>query len=225
MSSDDRYRLAYQSGLAFLNPHAPDVVLLRMASKHLQRRARVLEIGCGEGFEAAALSSMGFEVTALDASPSAIYRARETHSSSGVKFIVGLWPNCAATLEKGYDLVVDIGSLHTISSQAKRRAYLAGVAEVSKPKGWFFLRVGTDTRPERSRHPAVYKRKRPPPIPVWWELPNGETIVLPPPKRGWRPTPDELQYELKSVGFAIQRLFITSGITYPSEIVVWAKAP
>lgn len=217
MSEDERYRLAYQAGLAFLNPHSPDAVLLRLARQHLKTSASVLEIGCGEGFDAVALSELGLEVTALDASPWAIRRVIEAHPSSHVRFVVGAWPEYAHHLNRSYDLIVDIGCLHTIESKERRKLHLEAVRKSLHPRGWLYFRVGTDSLPGGSR--GASPRSRPLSLPVWWELPNGETIVLPAPARGWRPCVEELCDVFRVSGLQPNWVSVAKGITYPHEIV------
>jgi len=212
MNCDPRYQIACSSGMAFLNPHDPDPWLLRLAKK-LSRGASVLEIGCGEGFEACALAPLGLKVIAIDASPWAIRRAQEAHCSCEVRFQVGLWPDAWSTLGNYFDLIVDIGCLHTVDALLQRERYLKAVWSALTSHGQFYFRIGTDNLTSS----AV--RKRPPQLPVWWEMPNGETIVLPAPTKGWRPTQHELAAVFRDAGLTVLNLSVVQGITYPWEYV------
>jgi len=212
MNGDPRYQIAYSSGMAFLNPHDPDLWLLRLA-KRLHCGATVLEIGCSEGFEASALAQLGLEVIAIDASPWAIRRAQEAHGNSRVRFQVGLWPDDRSTLGKSFDLVVDIGCLHTVEVSLERERYLKAVGDALTPKGQFYFRMGTDELTAN----ANSVRRRPPSLPVWWELPTGETLVLPAPARGWRPSQHELEAVFADAGLRILNFSLVRGITYPWE--------
>jgi len=214
MNGDPRYQIAYSSGMAFLNPHDPDLWLLWLA-KRLRRGATVLEIGCGEGFEAFALAQLGLDVIAIDASPWAILRAQEAHSNNGVRFQVGLWPDDQSTLDKPFDLIVDIGCLHTVEVSLQRERYLKAIADALTPQGQFYFRIGTDDLAAD----ASAVRRRPPSLPVWWELPTGETIVLPAPARGWRPTQHELVAAFAGASLRILNLLLVQGITYPREYI------
>ncbi len=212
MNGDPRYQIAYSSGMAFLNPHDPDPWLLRLAQR-LRRGATVLEIGCGEGFEACALAQLGLEVIAIDASPWAILCAQEAHSNSKVRFQVGLWPDERSILGKSFDLIVDIGCLHTVEVPPQRKRYLKAVGDALTSQGQFYFRIGTDDLTAN----ASSVRRRPLSLPVWWELPTGETLVLPAPARGWRPTQHELVAVFADAGLRILNFSLVQGITYPWE--------
>lgn len=221
MNGDPRYQIAYSSGMAFLNPHDPDPWLLWLA-KRLRCGANVLEIGCGEGFEACALAQLGLEVIAIDASPWAIRRAQEAHGNSGARFQVGLWPDDQSALDKTFDLIVDIGCLHTVEVSLQRERYLKAIGHTLASQGQFYFRIGTDSL---AASPSSV-RSRPPLLPVWWELPTGETIVLPAPARGWRPTQHELVTVFSDAGLRIMNFSLVQGITYPWEYAgIAVRAP
>lgn len=52
---------------------------------HGERSARAVDLGCGEGRDAVFFAEHGWRVTALDASPTAIQRARELAAERGVQ--------------------------------------------------------------------------------------------------------------------------------------------
>jgi SAM-dependent methyltransferase len=67
---------AYREGTPFWETGVPSAELIRVLDEGLVRPGMVLEIGCGTGADAVEMVKRGFEVTAVDSSPTAIERAR-----------------------------------------------------------------------------------------------------------------------------------------------------
>lgn len=76
---EDRRPLGKYYDLARSSADAYDAVLRRLA-----RRARVLELGCGDGSSAIQLAGWGAEVEAIDISPARVEEARERAVVQGV---------------------------------------------------------------------------------------------------------------------------------------------
>ncbi|MFF8380836.1 class I SAM-dependent methyltransferase [Streptomyces sp. NPDC015661] len=100
---------------------------------------KVLDLGCGPGRNALYLASAGFDVTAVDLSPTAIAwaeeRARDT-SAEGVRFVCG--DAFTAVLDGPYDLVYDSGCFHHLPPH-RRVSYLALLDRTLAPGGHFAL--------------------------------------------------------------------------------------
>jgi len=73
------------------------------------KSCRVLDIGCGTGALASALSEKGFEVTGLDGSTRMIDVARRLNRQTKARFMVG---NALEPIEGRYDVVVASYVLH-----------------------------------------------------------------------------------------------------------------
>jgi len=100
---------------------------------------RVLEIGCGNGRNAAYLAGRGCRVDAVDYSQEAIGWARERAEAAGVAVSFQCCSIFDAQIEAGaYDLVYDSGCFHHLAPH-RRQDYLDLVGAALKPGGRFGL--------------------------------------------------------------------------------------
>lgn len=122
----------------------PDENLAAYLDRGLIAPGRVLDLGCGPGRNALHLASRGFEVDAVDLSPTALAwardRAREAGAADGdIRFLCGDAFTLAATELSGpYDLIVDSGCFHHLPPH-RRPGYLALLERVLAPGGHFAL--------------------------------------------------------------------------------------
>ena len=96
---------------------------------------RALELGCGPGRNAFRLETAGYEVDAVDRSPTAVAWARER--GTGVRFHQADIFAMDLPHEK-YDLIYDSGCLHHLAPH-RRISYLALLDRHLKPGGHFGL--------------------------------------------------------------------------------------
>ena len=84
---------------------------------------RALDLGCGRGTHAIALARRGWQVTGVDAIPSALATARERASQAGqeVRFLVGDVTDLPPEVSTGYRFVLDIGCFHGLSEAQRMR--------------------------------------------------------------------------------------------------------
>ncbi|MFJ3927179.1 class I SAM-dependent methyltransferase [Streptomyces sp. NPDC090022] len=107
---------------------------------------RVLDLGCGPGRNALHLASLGFEVDAVDLSPTAIAWAAERARAAGpeiagrVRFHRGdaFAAETAAALAGPYDLIHDSGCFHHLPPH-RRISYLALLERSLAPGGHLAL--------------------------------------------------------------------------------------
>lgn len=102
---------------------------------------RALDLGCGPGRNALYLAARGFEVDAVDLSPSAVAWAEERARGSGAtaRFHCGDAFELAGTELTGpYDLVYDSGCFHHLPPH-RRISYLRLLDQVLAPGGHFGL--------------------------------------------------------------------------------------
>jgi SAM-dependent methyltransferase len=100
---------------------------------------RALDLGCGTGTNAIALTRHGWQVTGVDFSPKAIAAARRkaTREATKADFHVGDVSDLHY-LHGPFDYALDIGCLHTLSS-AQRKPYADEVARLLRPGAVFML--------------------------------------------------------------------------------------
>lgn len=87
--------------------------LVKLVKEKILPVGRVLEIGCGTGANAVYLAKHGFEVTAVDLSPTALERARRRGrlENAPVHFILDDIYQFAKTAEQ-FDVIFDAGFYH-----------------------------------------------------------------------------------------------------------------
>lgn len=102
-------------------------------------RGRALDLGCGPGRNAVRLAAAGFQVDAVDLSPTAVAWGEERAREAGVdvRFVCGD-AFTTAELTGPYGLVVDSGCFHHLPPH-RRISYLALLDRVLAPGGRFAL--------------------------------------------------------------------------------------
>ncbi len=100
---------------------------------------KALEIGCGDGRDAIFLAQNGFEVTAVDFSPTAIKMARKNMQEAGIR--VNLIQDDVTRLSRvtgTFDLVLDIGAFNDLSQHA-RDLYMDNILPLTDSGSRYFL--------------------------------------------------------------------------------------
>lgn len=96
---------------------------------------RALDIGCGTGTQAVYLAHHGWEVTAVDAVPRPLARARARGEAAGVKvdwILADVARLGRLELEPGFTLVFDRGCFHGLDD-AQRAGCAAAVTDLAAP--------------------------------------------------------------------------------------------
>lgn len=141
-----RFELAYQQDQApwDINSPQPAVVALAANEKVI---GDVLDLGCGTGENALMLVGRGHMVWGIDASPTAIERARykADERTLNATFVLG---NALEldVLGEGFHTVIDSGLFHLFSDQ-ERQVYLKGLNHVMFPGSCLYLLCFSDREP------------------------------------------------------------------------------
>lgn len=120
----------------------PTRELVRIVKQGRLRPGRTLEVGCGTGADAIFLARRGFEVTAVDSSPTAIERARRRLELEGVvaRFVLADAFEFARSAGK-FDLVYDAG-FYEFVRQTDLGQHLDMLWRVTRPGSWYLALTG-----------------------------------------------------------------------------------
>lgn len=119
----------------------PDESLASYLDRGLITPGRALDVGCGPGRNSLHLASLGFEVDAVDLSPTAIAWAEDRAGEAGadIRFHCGnAFALTATELGGPYDLIYDSGCFHHLPPH-RRISYLALLDRVLAPGGHLAL--------------------------------------------------------------------------------------
>jgi SAM-dependent methyltransferase len=127
----------------------PQQALVRAAEAGLVV-GTVLDAGCGTGENALHLAGRGHAVLGVDASPTAVERARAKAAARGVgpeRAQFHVWDALQlGRLRRAFDTVVDCGLLH-VFDRAERRVYAQSLAEVTSPGSDVLVLCFSDEEP------------------------------------------------------------------------------
>jgi SAM-dependent methyltransferase len=138
----DRFYADRERGVPFFAAK-PDENLVSYVDRGLIKPGRALDLGCGPGRNSLYLASAGFEVDAVDLSPTAVDWARQRADEAGtrIRFLCGNAFTLPA-LTGPYDLVYDSGCFHHLPPH-RRISHLALLDRVLAPGGHFGLAAFT----------------------------------------------------------------------------------
>ena len=121
------------------NTETPPDVLVNLVESGKVKPCKTIDLGCGMGNYSIYLASLGFEVTGIDNSPTAINVARINAKKKGVKcdfFVANVLGNLNEVNGK-FDFAYDWELLHHIFPEQRQR-YIKNVYKMLNPRGKFF---------------------------------------------------------------------------------------
>lgn len=107
---------------------------------------RLLDLGTGPGTQAFALAERGFAVTASDLSQQAIDQARAKSAEKNLPIDLVQDDILSTTLRGPFDVVFDRGCFHVLAPEHRDR-YANTLAQLVRPRGFFFLKCFSDAQP------------------------------------------------------------------------------
>ena len=135
---DDHYRAEetpWDSG-------RPEPLFEQAITNAVLPKSRLLEIGCGTGANARLFSHAGYDVVAVDLSPTAIEKARSHPEADGIEFVVR--DVMADGLPAGpFDAVIDRGCFHTFQEAEEQHRFAALVAGALRVGGCWLSLIGS----------------------------------------------------------------------------------
>ncbi len=146
----DTFDARYRDGTPPWDIGRPQRVVARWIEDGLiDRRARVLDVGCGTGENTILLAAHGVDVTGVDMAPTAIAKAKEkaeARGGSSARFVVG---DALALGGLGlglFDLVIDSALFHVFSDEARPR-YAESLSHVTRPGARVYVLCFSDEEP------------------------------------------------------------------------------
>ena len=148
----DHFDTMYKAGITPWTTHPPEPALenfLKILKRH-KAKAKVLDIGCGDGWISIKTARSGFKVWGIDGSPTAIAEAKQKAVKERllkrVDFRVGNVLDLPFR-ENYFDAIVDRGLLHHILPE-NRQIYLENIMRVLKKEALIYLAVFNTKNPE-----------------------------------------------------------------------------
>jgi SAM-dependent methyltransferase len=130
------YRLMYRVGFTpWDTGQVPTQLSALVEGPEALPAGRALDIGCGTGTQAVYLARSGWQVTAVDAVPRPLSRARARAEAAGVSvdwILADVARLHRLGLEPGYTLFFDRGCFHGLD-EAQRGAYAVAVDGLAAP--------------------------------------------------------------------------------------------
>ena len=109
---DDRYRQVHSKNLQWFSQQPSRIVSEVMEQYSIDKCARILEVGCGEGRDAGYLMERGYDVLATDVSPEAISFCRKQYPHYADRFAV---LDCIRdTLDERFELIYAVAVVHML---------------------------------------------------------------------------------------------------------------
>lgn len=136
------FELFYITGLARIAWHSeePTSILGRaLTSGWMKPGDRVLEVGCGLGTNTEWLARNGLDVTAIDLSRAAIWRARRGLRKKGLTAKLYAADFLRGLDEAPFDVVLDRATLHSFPQGELRTRFAARLGEMVKSGGSVLL--------------------------------------------------------------------------------------
>lgn len=139
----------FQDGDVPWEEELPSTGMQLLFSEYVSPGARVLEVGCGYGTNAAWLAQNGYIVDAIDLSPTAIEVAnrRFDHiSKTRLHFLTVDF--CKETIPGDYDAIFDKGVFHSFKTVRSHRQFAERVYRTLKPGGYWINISGSTDNPD-----------------------------------------------------------------------------
>ncbi len=150
MTTEERFQKRYASGDTPWDIGKPDVNLIQTVTSGPIEPCKALDIGCGTGDNSIWLAQHNFQVTGIDASETAIQRAREKALQANVRCSFLVMDFLTGKIAGGpFGFAFDRGCFHSLHSDEERHRFAENVAAHLQKEGLWLSIVGNadDQRP------------------------------------------------------------------------------
>ena len=118
---EDRYKSAHESGVSWAGENPTPIVLQTLEKYGVNKTAKILEIGCGEGRDARAVLACGYNLAATDISHEAISYCKKKMPEYADCFSI---LDCiGGERDEKYDFVYAVAVLHMLVLDEDRRKF------------------------------------------------------------------------------------------------------
>lgn len=144
---DDRYRQVHEQKLQWASS-APSAIVGQVMQRYgITKNAGILELGCGEGRDAACLMKCGYNLTATDISPEAIRYCQAKNPEFADRFqvldcVAGEW-------EEKFDFIYAVAVIHMLVEDDDRVRFYRFIREHLKENGIALICTMGDGKMER----------------------------------------------------------------------------
>jgi SAM-dependent methyltransferase len=140
------------------NIETPPEVLTKLVASGKVRPCRAIDLGCGAGNYAVWLAGLGFEVTGVDSSPTAIRIASERAAKTGVRctFVTADLLGDLQAVEGTFDFAYDYELLHHLLPE-ERAVYIKNVHRLTNPQATYLSVCFSEEDPQFGGHGKTRK--------------------------------------------------------------------
>lgn len=146
-----RYSQVHAQGLQW-SSDAPTPIVEEIIRQYGKEQGQMLEIGCGEGRDAAHLLAQGYDLLATDVSPEAVRYCREKYPQFAQRFCV--LDALKDTLAERFDVIYAVAVLHMLTEDTDRAVLYRFIQAHLKADGVALVLSMGDGETQRRTDPA-----------------------------------------------------------------------
>lgn len=121
---EKRYRQVHEKSLSWASDKNSPIVLETLNKYGIDKDAKILDIGCGEGRDCLFLMNLGYDVQAIDISEEAIRYCRQ-RAGAGNAGRFHVLDVCTEALDGKFDFIYSVATLHMLVLREDRERYLS----------------------------------------------------------------------------------------------------
>ncbi len=151
LAYEERYKKVHEEGLLWFSQNPTPELLEWVKHNNIPESEEICEIGCGEGRDSIYLASMGYAITAIDASPSTIEKCKQLSNAKGIEvnWIVGDATELKVELNQRFKWAYSIGTLHMLVEAEDRQQLIKQMLNLLLPGGKALILTMGDGKNER----------------------------------------------------------------------------
>lgn len=150
---DDRYRQVHGFGLQWSGDEPAPIVAQVLQRYPIGKTASVLELGCGEGADAAFLLRQGYRLLATDISPAVIEYDRKKYPEYADHF--GVLDCIRGNLPEKFDFIYAVAVIHMLVEDEDRAGFYRFIRKHLTPGGKALICTMGDGTMERKTDPGI----------------------------------------------------------------------